>query len=982
MRYIRPTRPFRAGAFTKGDTMHRHAGACRLPFPPPLRPVLAGAALALALSACGGGGGTKSNPPAATTANPGGFTPTVAVDAGLTSVNPPSVPAQAAAATLPQYSQHLQLTNAAGAIGAGLLGQGVTIGVLDTGVNRGNPALAGRVLANYVNVGASGNDLSVDDAVGHGTVVAEMAAGSAVGNWGGGVAQQASIVSSRFIGDTPPTDDGSGEGNEITAGQGYGDYFRQLDAQLANAGAKIINNSWGGLYWNDPALTTELATAWKDFVAGRGGIVVFAAGNAGDDAVLRLNPSDNAALPSLAHDSALEKGWLTVVALDPANPTQLTAYSQQCGIAMNYCLAAPGDVIFIDPKARSTDGSYDLWQGGGTSFAAPQVSGAAAVVWAAFPYFNNDLVRQTILGAARDLGEPGVDAVFGWGLLDVSKAANGPSNFAWGDVSVSFTGTSTWRNAIVGAGGLSKAGSGTLILTEASSYTGDTRVQAGGLYLKGGNAASDLYVSNGATVWSGGASKAVYNHGAYLATASGNASAASFTQYADGNLGVWLGNPFTVNGTATLAGQLSVLGVKSGYTTTAKETLLTAQAVSGTFASLKSAPNVFLDASLGYDAGSVFLNVNRIDVSKAVAALGLGSGIVTASAQRLESAMQAIDGQLAGGGAAIGGGFIDGAGALQQVADAAQAERALRSLSGGLHAQADAAAFDAIAANRRVLSSRLADLAAQPPASGNWYRRVGGPGQGEGGRFQSDGWLMGSEARLGPGVVGLSFGQTLTDSRFDGRDHDLDRQTEARLYAGTASAKAYALGQLGAGRIERQMQRQLLLGDRYAGTGSTYASRYLAAALEAGYRFGRADAALTPYVGADYVRLDRDGFVEGGADGFGLMAGASRAALAQSVAGLRMERAWRAGARRVAVHGFAEWRGTLAEDGLSIMARYAGAEAWAALPEAAAARSGGVFGLGVEAADGRNSAWSLGFDQRAGTYGPVRSWSARFSAGF
>ena len=201
MRYIRPTRPFRAGAFTKGDTMHRHAGACRLPFPPPLRPVLAGAALALALSACGGGGGTKSNPPAATTANPGGFTPTVAVDAGLTSVNPPSVPAQAAAATLPQYSQHLQLTNAAGAIGAGLLGQGVTIGVLDTGVNRGNPALAGRVLANYVNVGASGNDLSVDDAVGHGTVVAEMAAGSAVGNWGGGVAQQASIVSSRFIGD-------------------------------------------------------------------------------------------------------------------------------------------------------------------------------------------------------------------------------------------------------------------------------------------------------------------------------------------------------------------------------------------------------------------------------------------------------------------------------------------------------------------------------------------------------------------------------------------------------------------------------------------------------------------------------------------------------------------------------------------------------------------------------------------------------------
>jgi hypothetical protein len=85
-------------------------------------------------------------------------------------------------------------------------------------------------------------------------------------------------------------------------------------------------------------------------VVGRGGIVVFAAGNSGDDAVLRLNPSDNAALPSLAHDSALEKGWLTVVALDPANPGQLTSYSQQCGIAMNYCLAAPGDVISSIPR--------------------------------------------------------------------------------------------------------------------------------------------------------------------------------------------------------------------------------------------------------------------------------------------------------------------------------------------------------------------------------------------------------------------------------------------------------------------------------------------------------------------------------------------------------------------------------------------------------------------------------------------------------
>ena len=344
--------------------------------------------------------------------------------------------------------------------------------------------------------------------------------------------------------------------------------------------------------------------------------------------------------------------------------------------------------------------------------------------------------------------------------------------------------------------------------------------------------------------------------------------------------------------------------------------------------------------------------------------------------------MQAIDGQLAGGGGSIGSGFIDGAGALQQLAGAAQAERALRSLSGELHAQADAATFDSIAANARTLSSRFAGLAGQPAAFGQWYRHVGGPEHGDGGRAQSEGWMMGSDARLGSGVMGMAFGQTRTDSSFDGRDRGHDRQTEARLYAGVLTDKAYALAQVGAGRVERQMQRQLLLGDRYAGTGSEYASRYASFGGEAGYRFGLAGAVLTPYAGADYVRLDRDGFAEAGADGFGLTARGSRAELMQSMAGLRAERSWKLGTHRVAMRGFAEWRDTLAADGLSLHARYTGADAWAALPEAPLAGSGGVFGVNLDAGGGRNSSWSLGFDQRPGIHGPLRNWTARFAVGF
>src|SRR5690606_38313000 len=87
----------------------------------------------------------------------------------------------------PAISRHLVLTNAAGALGAGLKGQGVTIGLLDSGVNHNHTALSGRVAASFINICTTpecGNDLSVDDAVGHGTVVASLAAGRPVtGNY-------------------------------------------------------------------------------------------------------------------------------------------------------------------------------------------------------------------------------------------------------------------------------------------------------------------------------------------------------------------------------------------------------------------------------------------------------------------------------------------------------------------------------------------------------------------------------------------------------------------------------------------------------------------------------------------------------------------------------------------------------------------------------------------------------------------------------
>lgn len=951
--------------------------------------------LAALLVACGGGGGgnTRVDPPPAgpppTTPPPTGldFTPNVPNDASLTRPNAPEVPAQGGPASLPQYSQHLQLINAAGALGAGLTGRGVGIGLLDSGVNRNHPALNGRVMRHFIHVG-SGNDLSVDDRVGHGTVVAQIAAGRQVGNWGGGVAQGASIYSSRIISDRPPVDDGSGGGNEIRAGQGYGEFFRQVNAQLADAGARIINNSWGGLYWNDPRLTTELVGAWRDFVVNRGGMIVFANGNSGRDPRHAGNPSDNAMLPSLANDRQLERGWLTVGALDPDNPTQLTDYSQQCGAAMNYCLVAPGNVIFIDPAAQAGASSYDLYRGGGTSYAAPQVAGAAAIVWEAFPYFDNDLVRQTLLGGARDLGAPGVDPVFGWGLLDVSRAANGPSNFAWGDVRVSFTGHSVWRNPIVGTGGLIKEGTGVLTLTDRPSYTGDTRVLGGGLSLRNGlgfpDRRSNVFIGTAGTLWANGFIYGnVDNQGGLLSDAAFPLTIrGDFTQGPNGNLGVWLSNMHaSVSGRANLDGRISILGVRQGYTTSSRETLLAAEGgINGRFATLQAAPNVFLDASLAYDANNVFLDIRRVDVSRAIAGMGL-SAVAVKSAQRVERAMQAIDAQIAGNGPiGISSDFIEGAGALQQVVSAAQADRAVRSLSGEAHATAQALTLEMIGMQRRSLSARVDGLTQGRGARSSWQQTMAAPGQGGLGlgRFQAEGWMLGHDALSNGVVAGFAFGELHADFGLH-QERAQMRQTQAQAYLARGGDRGYALVRFGGGRYERQMQRMLFLGERRDDIATGYAGHFFDSGIEAGYRVGAAGFALTPYLAADYVALRRDGFIESGANGFGLKASASDAERLQGIAGLRSSRTL---SKAMRLQGYVEWQRTLSGRGLMMDASFVGAESWSPILGEHDARSGGLFGLSLDAELSPRTALSFGFDQRFGPRGDERMASLRYAFGF
>ena len=752
-------------------------------------------AMALGLSACGGGGNVRPTPPLTTPASP----------PPATSTSPPPVDAQ------------LAITHANAAHSQGYTGAGVTIGVVDSGIMRNHPTLAGRVRQELIYVDTATNNTAIDDVVGHGTWVSEIAAGQPFGQFAGGLAPGADLVSARIISDVEPKDDGSGQGNAVTAADA--DFFAQtLNPALVNAGVQVMNNSWGGIYWDttNASINQAFAQAYEPFVVQHGGLVVFAAGNDS-----KSDPSDIAALPSLAPQ--LEAGWLVAVAVDSNHPTQLASYSNACGKAMNYCLAAPGDVVVLDKGATAT-GSQTYWVVSGTSFAAPEVSGAAALVWQAYPYFSNDLVRQTLLGTADDLGAPGPDTVFGYGELDVGKAVNGPAKFDWGDVTVNFSGTSTWANAISGAGGLIKQGPGTLNLHASDSYTGLTQVQGGTLAVS--TLSSPVEIGAQGTLRSAASPQnpvgfTVYNNvtnAGVLVVSPGNVNVSgNYVQQGNGRLAISLGSQLYVNGTATLSGgDLYVYGANSNYTLNSHTTVLTANSgVTGTFSALDTAPSVALTATLDYDANNAWLDVQQVNLSQIQGLTYTAASY--GAAQRTQSAFEQINSQLQGtaSGTPASAGFIAGAASLQHAVSTEVMQHSLASLSGQLHAASAAMTFEAIDVGTRALSDRF-DSLLNAPKAGGWMQNLGYHGGMSRSGYNSvgydlNGWLVGQDYRIGSnGIAGYALGQSqglgrLAESADQGRSHAL----EGMLYGGVIRGAWYTMGRFGIGSYRETMRRQL-----------------------------------------------------------------------------------------------------------------------------------------------------------------------------
>lgn len=260
----------------------------------------------------------------------------------------------------------------------GASGTRIVVGVIDTGVNAAHPDLVGQVLGGY---NAVNNNSVTTDANGHGTHVAGIIAAAANSTGIVGTAYTAKILPVKIFDDS-----GRGTSSSLSSGLRY------------TAGkAKVLNLS---LSAGGPVAETELRNA-----VSRGQLIVAAAGNAG-----RSNPDWPA---RYAPQTWANNQILAVGAVDRNNV--IASWSNRAGVTQNYYLVAPGTSIMSTYKS-----GYAYMSG--TSMATPHVAGAAAVIWSYWPYLTAKQVATTLLVTATDLGAPGIDAVYGRGLVNLGKA--------------------------------------------------------------------------------------------------------------------------------------------------------------------------------------------------------------------------------------------------------------------------------------------------------------------------------------------------------------------------------------------------------------------------------------------------------------------------------------------------------------------------------------------------------------------------------
>ncbi|CAI1884370.1 MULTISPECIES: autotransporter serine protease [Serratia] len=940
------------------------------------------------------------------------------------------------------------------AYAAGYTGKGIKLGIFDQPVYAKHPEFAGEnKVINLVTEGIreytdpyipvkKGDTFRYDgtpsvDSDGtlgsHGTHVGGIAAGSRDGGAMHGVAFNAQIISAEN-GDPGPEDG-------IILGNDGAVYQAGWDALVAS-GARIINNSWGigitekfeeGGY--DPAyphftvndaqkqfdqikqiLGTKPGGAYQGAIdAARSGVVtIFAAGNDGN-----LNNPD--AMAGLAYFvPEIAPNWLSVASLqDPSNSGDysISTFSSRCGYTASFCVSAPGTRVYSSviegTSVENLTTGYAKYSG--TSMAAPHVAGSVAVLMERFPYLNGAQVAEVLKTTATDMGAPGIDALYGWGMINLGKAINGPGMLATvEDIPEEFRipdptgvaygptqfvvdlpgvgavldkgkptervcsdvlcGLDFWSNDISGHGGLTKQGIGTLVLTGNNTYSGPTLVNQGRLAVNGSVTSAVSVQSGGIVGGSGTVGSLTARQGGTVAP--GNSIG---TLNVAGNVSFEPGSRYAVevgpngqsdriqsSGSATIGGgEVAVTLENSPNLLTQSEvrsllgqqyTILSAQqGVSGQFDAV--APNyLFLGTGLSYQPTGVTLSVGRNGTSFASVAQTANERAVAAAADALAAGNPVYESLLGSG-------------------TAGEARQAFRQLSGQIHADIASALVNDSRYLREALNGRLrqaeglaSSSAIKADEGGAWAQLLGawdhasGDANATGYQASTYGVLVGLDsAAADDWRLGVATGYTRT-SLHGGYGSKADSDNYHLAAYGDKQFGALAL-RGGAGYTWHRIdtKRSVNYGMQSDRDTAKYSARTEQLFAEAGYSVQGEWLNLEPFVNLAYVNFENNGIAESG--GAAALRGDKQHTDATvSTLGLRADTEWQVSAgTTVALRSELGWQhqyGGL-ERGTGL--RFNGGNAPFVVDSVPVSRDGMVLKAGAEVAVNENATLSLGY---------------------